>query len=363
MSKWLTATLQQRSGRWPRFRLLMIIGIALCIGAGGYILLLQANRDSSPCPRPLTVTTPPQHPVPVILDTDFAEDVDDAGALAILHALADKGETEILGVMISSGNRFAPRAVDTVNTYYGRPDIPISVTWDPVVSPESKYTFELAFDFPNDIVGVPEAVDLYREILAQQPDDSVTIVSVGFLTNLRALLRSEPDEHSALDGAGLVAAKVHQLVVMGGHYPDSAQHPAGKEYNFALDAVATYDVIPNWPTPIIFVGFETGVDVVTGVPLQTDTPEDNPVRRAYWLFNQGIGRSSWDLIAAYVAIRGISEEWAMCPGGLNEVSTDGSNRWVDSSQGNHAFLVRVSPVEQVEARLDDLLVQAPSVSK
>ncbi|NPV68414.1 MAG: nucleoside hydrolase [Anaerolineae bacterium] len=359
MSKSPTATLQRKGGRWPRFRLLIFIGIVLCLGAGGYILFQQANRDRSPCPRPLTVTPPLQYPVPVILDTDFAEDVDDVGALAILHAMADKGQAEILGVMISSGNRFAPRAVDTINTYYGRPDIPVGVAWEPVVSPESRYTFELAFDFPNDIVGVPEAVDLYREILAQQPNGSVTIVSVGFLTNLRALLRSESDAHSVLNGSDLVAAKVRQLVVMGGHYPDSSQHPAGKEYNFALDSVATYDVIPDWPTPIIFVGFEAGVDVVTGVPLQTDTPEDNPVRRAYWLFNRGAGRSSWDLITVYVAVQGSSELWAICPGGYNEVSANGSNRWIDSPQGNHGFLVQLGAREQIEKLLNDLLIQPP----
>src|SRR5690606_29052446 len=37
-------------------------------------------------------------PVRVIFDTDLGPDADDAGALALLHALADRGEAEILGV-------------------------------------------------------------------------------------------------------------------------------------------------------------------------------------------------------------------------------------------------------------------------
>ncbi len=58
--------------------------------------------------------TPPERltsskggPVPVIFDTDFGPDVDDVGALAILHAMADRGETEILGVMVSTSGDFA----------------------------------------------------------------------------------------------------------------------------------------------------------------------------------------------------------------------------------------------------------------
>ena len=40
-------------------------------------------------------------PVKIIMDVDMAEDVDDAGAVAVLHALADRGEAEILCFMVS----------------------------------------------------------------------------------------------------------------------------------------------------------------------------------------------------------------------------------------------------------------------
>ncbi|HEY3369613.1 MAG TPA: hypothetical protein VGK10_02120, partial [Prolixibacteraceae bacterium] len=41
-------------------------------------------------------------PVPVIFDTDIAPDYDDVGALAILHAFADKGEAIILATISSN---------------------------------------------------------------------------------------------------------------------------------------------------------------------------------------------------------------------------------------------------------------------
>jgi hypothetical protein len=39
-------------------------------------------------------------PVKVIFDTDTETDCDDAGAMAVLHSLADRGECEILATVI-----------------------------------------------------------------------------------------------------------------------------------------------------------------------------------------------------------------------------------------------------------------------
>jgi hypothetical protein len=330
----------------------VLVGISSVVGQG---TSTQACSTSSTADTAATAEF--SAPVPIICDTDFAGDVDDAGALAILHALADQGEAEILAVMVSSSNRFAFRAVDAVNTYYGRPDIPVGMVWGSAVNVSSEYTFELAYDFPNDIVGASNAVDLYRQILAEQPDHSATIVSVGFLTNLRNLLYSEPDAHSSFSGAELVEAKVRQWVVMGGHYPDSADHPEGREYNFAMDAQATFEVIPDWPTPIVFSGFELGVDIETGAVFQTATPPENPVREAYRLFNQGRNRSSWDLTAVHYAVRGRAGVWELCSEGLNEVFSDGSNVWWDLPDEDHAYLVNAVPKSDIERMLDDLLIQ------
>src|SRR5690606_9471119 len=61
----------------------------------------------------------------VIFDTDVGGDIDDAGAFAVMHALADRGEIEILAVGIVNGHELAVPYADAVNTWYGRPDIPI----------------------------------------------------------------------------------------------------------------------------------------------------------------------------------------------------------------------------------------------
>jgi len=92
-------------------------------------------------------------------------------------------------------------------------------------------------------------------LLAKQPDNSVTIVSVGFLTNLAAILDSRPDEHSPLDGEALVAKKVRQWVCMGGVFPQGKFQKGQGEYNFMYDTVASVRAINDWPTPVVFSGF------------------------------------------------------------------------------------------------------------
>lgn len=331
--------------------LAMLFGVAVPVSSG--------SVAAEACSPITDADTQSEAPVSLILDTDFGPDVDDVGALAVLHALADAGQVDLLGVMVSNGDGRAPRAVDAVNTYYGRPDIPIGTTLRPATYLSSRYTFELSLDFPNDLDIAPDAVALYRQILAAQPDGSVTIVSIGFLTNLAALLHSEPDAHSDLAGAELVAAKVVRLVVMGGQFPDSTEHPDGAEFNLALDPTSAVFVADAWSTPIVFSGFELGVDIETGALLATETPADNPVRVAYDLFNGGVGRSSWDLTAVHYAVLGAGDTWTLCGPGRIVVSGDGANTWEVDTEGTNAYLTNAIPKADIAAMLDALLIQPP----
>ena len=68
---------------------------------------------------------PPTPPVKIIFDTDIGNDVDDALALGLLHALVDRGACELLGVTITRSDELAGPFVDAVNTFYGRPALPI----------------------------------------------------------------------------------------------------------------------------------------------------------------------------------------------------------------------------------------------
>ena len=63
--------------------------------------------------------------VNLIIDTDAGFDVDDVGALAVAHHYADLGRVNILATMHVTGCELGIAAVNVINTYYGRGDIPL----------------------------------------------------------------------------------------------------------------------------------------------------------------------------------------------------------------------------------------------
>jgi inosine-uridine nucleoside N-ribohydrolase len=306
----------------------------------------------------------------VILDTDMASDVDDVGALAILHALADNGEATILGVICSNNGDTGTTSIpfiDVVNTYYGHPDLPVGL-WKNNYDAGSKYTGPIAADsatYPHNLTadknGVPEAAALYRQLLAAQADNSVTIAVVGPMVALKDLLESQADASSSLSGHDLVAQKVTKLVVMGGGYPKSN----GPEWNFYVAQrvyAAVKTVVDTWPTPIVFDGLEIGMYMMTGASL-AGTPANNPVRKAYELYTGKVGglRSSFDPSAVLYAVRGAESNWTLVTAGHNEISVagEGSNEWLASPDSEQSYLVAKASNDAVAKEIDALLAQAP----
>ena len=101
---------------------------------------------------------------------------------------------------------------------------------------------------------VPSATDVYRRVLAAQPDHSVHIASVGMLTNLKNLFQSGPDHHSALNGLALFTQKVRLIGIMAGQYP------SGGECNMRGDPLASQYVVNRLPstTYAFFLGSQRG---------------------------------------------------------------------------------------------------------
>src|SRR5262249_42708452 len=134
-------------------------------------------------------------PIPVIFDTDIGNDVDDALALAMLHALETRGEAHLLAVTITKDNKWAAPFVNLVNTFYGRPRVPIGVVKNGktpedsamIKAPCERKTADGAPVYPRDMIdgsAAPDALPVLRAALAGEADDSVVIIQVGFSTNL-----------------------------------------------------------------------------------------------------------------------------------------------------------------------------------
>jgi inosine-uridine nucleoside N-ribohydrolase len=271
-------------------------------------------------------------PVKIIFDSDMESDVDDVGALAMLHHLSDRGEAQILATMSSSLNPWSAPMLDVVNTFCGRPEIPIGNIKTFGVYRNSKFAREITEKYPHTLkLGeeAPDAVTLYRKILSEQPDSGVVIVTVGYLTNIANLLNSGPDQFSPLSGSALVKKKIRHLVCMGGAYP---YHTDPRKFgNFKPDPASAVRVASECPVPIIFTaGQEFANAIKTGGILFQLKETDNPVKEAYSIFLEGWNREyhhSADLIAVYVAIRGYEEYFKPVYQGYYHIFSDGTNLW------------------------------------
>ena len=279
----------------------------------------------------------------IIYETDMCLNVDDVGGLAVLHALANNGEAEILAVCFNEVHPYGAPAIDAINTWYGRGDIPIGVYKGHFSEPDQSKYLEYVAGFPHDLddENAPNALQVYRDVLARQADSSVTIISVGFLNNLNVLLSAEPD---------LVARKVSELVIMAGLHNDG--------FNLVrhnLSAVSE-NVIENWPTPIILS--YAGASIFTGDTLRY-APEENPVREAYYRFfcNDFRGRSSWDEMAVLYGVRG--------PGSYFDEISDGTGsfptvyEW-QMKPGHRSYLKTVLHEKSYAKIIQELMLKTPA---
>jgi len=288
-------------------------------------------------------------------------DVDDVGALAMLNALADRAEVEILGVMVCAKNPHSAACADRINTYFGRPELPIGSLKGEGVDRDSRYAAQIAKEFPGTLdsgATALDAVQQYRKLLAGQPDNSVVIVTIGYKTNLRDLLASGNCEHSELDGRELVAQKIRLWVCMGGRFPE------GREANILWDASAAAEAIQDWPTEIRFSGWEIGRDIYTGGRLH-ELPEDNPIRRAYQLFNNLQPHRSWDQAALLYAARGLgngpaTDYWEWSPPGRIIIDPEnGNNTWEEDPEGTHRYMIEAREPALIAAEIDELMMHLP----
>lgn len=281
----------------------------------------------------------------------------------------------------SAHHKNSPLQASAINTYYNNPHIPISalqpftdeIYVDDYFFLRSDYASKLAVHFPNfnnslqkeDDDTIPSSststnetktntletpLEMYTRLLESTPEpNSITIISLGFLTNLATLLNTT-------SGYELVQQKVHEIIIMGGTYPGP-----GWEFNFGEFPSATKTVLENFPSNVrvTFSGFELGGVVFSGGGLKQkkcDEEEDkegeeekeSPIRAAYeWYVGRcSTLRESWDPITTLYGILGLKgvnplngdgsslfEYGNLGGGGYNKiVESNGTNLWIDDGQ-------------------------------
>jgi hypothetical protein len=283
-----------------------------------------------------------KQPKKIIYETNMCLSVDDVGGLAMIHALQNRGEAELLAVCLNEVHPSGVAAIDAINTWYGRRNIPVGVYRGPFPDPDTSAFLDALAQFPHNLKyeDAPEALDVYREVLAIQPDHSVTIISVGFMNNLGKLLKHEPE---------LVAKKVKELVIMGAH--------EGDDHNLGLHNTlsAARLVLEKWPSPLVF--HHLGGDIMTGMALK-DTPDGNPVREAYYRYfgNAFKNQPSWDQITVLYGVRGACNYFKQTSKG--EGSHPSGYKW-EMKKRNDSVLEALLPAEAYARIIEDLMIEAP----
>ncbi len=312
-----------------------------------------------------------KRPIPLIFDTDIGNDVDDVLALGVIHALQSRGECKLLAVTVTKDHPLSAPFVDVVNTFYGRGDIPIGVVRGGPTPEASKFTgLANAKDgdrlrYPHDLmsgVDAPEAVAVLRRALAAAEDHTAVIVQVGFSTNLARLLASPPDSASPLSGVELVRKKVRLLSVMAGAFQTTGERPSF-EFNVKLDVKSAQSLCSDWPTPIVFSGFEIGV----AVPYPAESIErdfayvpHHPLAEAYVRYDPPPhNRPTWDLTSVLYAVRPNNSYFDLSPPGRVRVTTEGATSFEPENGGPHRYLI-LKPDQAVRVRRGAQRISKPA---
>lgn len=309
----------------------------------------------------------------IILETDIGNDIDDALALDMLYKYMDVGEIDLLGVMTNKESEYSAEYIDIMNTWYGYPDIPIGIIHNGAdcendatnyakhVCLMKKENGEPAFNRSlKNHAQLPEAHLLYRKILAQQPDTSVTIVSVGFSTNLARLLDTPADDISPLTGKELVARKVKLLCTMAGCFNNKNLF----EYNIVKDIQAAKKVFAEWPTCLVTSPFEVGIAIhYPGSSIENDFAwaPMHPMVEAYKAYQQmPYDRPTWDLTSVLYSIEGASY-FNVSPAGKISVTEKGATDFIPDTKGKQYYLTVDSiQAETIKQRFIHLITGPPA---
>lgn len=347
-------------------------------GAPGFWLLLIALAMSG-CTNHKPLQTKLESgdlPINVIFETDMGNDIDDALALDMLYKYADQGKVKLLAISNNKNSEYSIHYLDVLNTWYGYPDIPLATVKKGVnsegdakdyVRTVSEYADKGKPVFKRSITDyskVPESTWLYRKVLSQQPDNSVTIISVGFSTNIARLLDTPPDEFSPLDGKELVAQKVKLLSMMAGNFMPGKN----KEYNVMKDPDAARKIFAGWPTPIVVSPFEVGKVIhypAASIVNDFSWKEYHPVVMGYVNYNEmPYDKPTWDLTSVLYAVEGKDGYFDISPAGDISVDDGTFTHFQENPEGKHRYL-KINPelTGQVRARFIEIVSSKPKFYK
>jgi len=288
----------------------------------------------------------------VILDTDIASSTDDLFAMEMLYRYEDEGRCRLLGVMVDREGEQNAAFADVMNTYFGHGDVPVGLVRDGIKEPKVWIDYAHVADTKDgeeqpmfsrsiaDYSSLPDGWRLYRRLLAAQPDGSVRIVSVGFLTCLAQLLASGADEYSSLSGVELVRRKVKCIYLQGGVFGEAVE----PDFNFAQGITFAKTFFQNWPQEIdmVFSPMEAGQDVEytpEQVIADVSWTDAHPIKQVYMQCDCNTGQRMWDVMPVIQAVEG-DALFSLSGRGTVTLTDEAATIFTPSASGNCRYQLR-----------------------
>ena len=270
--------------------------------------------------------------IPIILDTDIGTDVDDAFALALI---LQSPELDLLAVTTVAGDtqaraRLAAKMLHEV----GKSSVPVAAGEPGPSQPIDQTRWADGFAGPPLVK--EKAIDLLRREINRRPGE-ITLVAIGELTNVAALLKSDR----------AIGKKIKRIALMGGainHGYGLDPEPVA-EWNIKSNPAAA-QVVFAAGVPILMAPLDVTamlqLDAAARQPIFTRlTPLTNALTLLYHLWNQETPTLFDPMAVALVIDPSLCElkELAI------EVDAKGMTRAVEGKPANAAVGMRTDPAK------------------
>lgn len=286
-----------------------------------------------------------------LLGTDWWSDCDDVVAMRILARAAKREEIKLAGVCINACMEDSVASVDGFLKKEGLFGIPLGIdrkaTGFEGITPYQKSLSQYAVDYHcND--EAEDGIRFYRRILTEAKE-KMEIIEIGFLQVMAGLLESQKDDISEKSGLELVEEKVAHIWVMAGKWDEEG----GLEHNFCLNEctrMAAHVFCEKCPVPVTFLGFEIGLDVITGKGL----PKGDILYEAMCDHGSANGRHSWDPMLVLLALIGEPAEagYDVIYGRAEVEPETGKNYFTEKENGLHRYVIRKFEPGYYEERIN-----------
>lgn len=315
----------------------------------------------------------PQTDIPnIIFDTDMGNSTDDVFAMQAMFAARSVGCCNVVGVIGSRKLEKAKKLLDCFMHYYHADDIPLGFAEGDEQYFEIIPYYQLVDSLKADgtplfePTGIPLSErlpgwKLYRKLLSEAEDASISIVCVGMFTNLGNLLDSQADEFSPLSGKELVRKKVKSLEVMGGCFsPVPLRYTKSGtvcrflevEYNIGGDIPLAKKVIQEWPVKLCMFPLEEGLhfpSVHDNILKDYRWQPESPIYQIYSHYDEwasgDVGQYLWDAITMIHAIDYFKVFLDTTPGFI-QIDDDGRTTFTDDPEGN-AIIISMNKTSEM----------------